>query len=217
MKDIRKHIAKIITISGILIIVLGLITILIPSLATPKYRLYKNSNDVTNLYLAGGDEESYTYSLSNPEDSSFFDTNYSYDIEATNNILGSVNVNRLYANNSLNSNRHNISLYLSFVVDIEDGFEEMVNNTEYKVVELPSLYLSSTLEDKLSSSLLVNGDNLAYTFSEVKFDFQTSDIIDEDLNICINSSNNLTFVDENENYYRFELSVIDIDLLFFVG
>ena len=217
MKDIRKHIAKIITISGILIIVLGLITILIPSLATPKYRLYKNSNDVTNLYLAGGDEESYTYSLSNPEDSSFFDTNYSYDIEATNNILGSVNVNRLYANNSLNSNRHNISLYLSFVVDIEDGFEEMVNNTEYKVVELPSLYLSSTLEDKLSSSLLVNGDNLAYTFSEVKFDFQTSDIIDEDLNIYINSSNNLTFVDENENYYRFELSVIDIDLLFFVG
>ena len=217
MKDIRKHIAKIITISGILIIVLGLITILIPSLATPKYRLYKNSNDVTNLYLAGGDEESYTYSLSNPEDSSFFDTNYSYDIEATNNILGSVNVNRLYANNSLNSNRHNISLYLSFVVDIEDGFEEMVNNSQYKVVELPSLYLSSTLEDKLSSSLLVNGDNLAYTFSEVKFDFQTSDIIDEDLNIYINSSNNLTFVDENENYYRFELSVIDIDLLFFVG
>ena len=217
MKDIRKHIPKIITTSGILIIVLGLITILIPSLATPKYRLYKNSNDVTNLYLAGGDEESYTYSLSNPEDSSFFDTNYSYDIEATNNILGSVNVNRLYANNSLNSNRHNISLYLSFVVDIEDGFEEMVNNTEYKVVELPSLYLSSTLEDKLSSSLLVNGDNLAYTFSEVKFDFQTSDIIDEDLNIYINSSNNLTFVDENENYYRFELSVIDIDLLFFVG
>lgn len=217
MKDIRKHIPKIITTSGILIIVLGLITILIPSLATPKYRLYKNSNDVTNLYLAGGDEESYTYSLSNPEDSSFFDTNYSYDIEATNNILGSVNVNRLYANNSLSSDRYNISLYLSFVVDIEDGFEEMVNNSQYKVVELPSLYLSSTLEDELSSSLLVNGDNLAYTFSEVKFDFQTSDIIDEDLNICINSSNNLTFVDENENYYRFELSVSDIDLLFFVG
>lgn len=217
MKDIRKHIPKIITISGILIIVLGLITILIPSLATPKYRLYKNSNDVTNLYLAGGDEESYTYSLSNPEDSSFFDTNYSYDIEATDNILGSVNVNRLYANNSLSSNRHNISLYLSFVVAIEDGFEEMVNNTEYKVVELPSLYLSSTLEDELSSSLLVNGDNLAYTFSEIKFDFQTSDIIDEDLHIYINSSNNLAFVDENENYYRFELSVIDIDLLFFVG
>lgn len=217
MKDIRKHIPRIITISGILIIVLGLITILIPSLATPKYRLYKNSNDVTNLYLAGGDEESYTYSLSNPEDSSFFDTNYSYDIEATNNILGSVNVNRLYANNSLSSNRHNISLYLSFAVDIEDGFEEMVNNTEYKVVELPSLYLSSTLEDELSSSLLVNGDNLAYTFSEIKFDFQTSDIIDEDLHIYINSSNNLAFVDENENYYRFELSVIDIDLLFFVG
>lgn len=217
MKDIRKHIPKIITISGILIIVLGLITILIPSLATPKYRLYKNSNDVTNLYLAGGDEESYTYSLSNPEDSSFFDINYAYDIEATNNILGSVNVNRLYANNSLSSDRHNISLYLSFVVDIEDGFEEMVNNSQYKVVELPSLCLSSTLEDKLSSSLLVNGDNLAYTFSEVKFDFQTSDIIDEDLHIYINSSNNLTFVDENENYYRFELSVIDIDLLFFVG
>lgn len=217
MKDIRKHIPKIITTSGILIIVLGLITILIPSLATPKYRLYKNSNDVTNLYLAGGDEESYTYSLSNPEDSSFFDTNYSYDIEATNNILGSVNVNRLYANNSLSSDRYNISLYLSFVVDIEDGFEEMVNNSQYKVVELPSLYLSSTLEDELSSSLLVNGDNLAYTFSEVKFDFQTSDIIDEDLNIYINSSNNLTFVDENENYYRFELSVSDIDLLFFVG
>ena len=93
----------------------------------------------------------------------------------------------------------------------------MVNNTEYKVVELPSLYLSSTLEDELSSSLLVSGDNLAYTFSEIKFDFQTSDIIDEDLHIYINSSNNLTFVDENENYYRFELSVIDIDLLFFVG
>ena len=217
MKNIRKHIPKIITISGILIIILGLITILIPSLATPKYRLYKNNNDVTNLYLAGGDEESYTYSLSNPEDSSFFDTNYSYDIEATNNILGSVNVNRLYANNSLSSNQHNISLYLSFVVDIEDGFEEMVNNSEYKVVELPSIYLSSTLEDELSSSLLVSGDNLAYTFSEIKFDFQTSDIIDEDLHIYINSSNNLTFVDENENYYRFELSVIDIDLLFFVG
>ena len=217
MQDIKKYIPKIITISGVFIIILGLITILIPSLATPNYRLYKNSNDVTDLYLTSNDEENCVYSLSNEEDSKVFAVNYSYDFDSFTNTLGSININTLYADNNLSSDKHSISLFLNVVIGIEGEFEEFVNSNEYKLLSVPSIYLSSTLNKQLSDTLEIGGNNLTYSFKEIKFDFATSDLIDRDLKVYINALDKLLFSDNSGNFYDLELYISDIDLWFFVG
>ncbi len=200
---------------GILLIICSLLIILIPSLTTPNYRLYKNGVDYTDDYLLISDRNTYSYNLSNADDEAFFNLE-TYDKDENSHVLASINLNGLYNNNNLTGTR-DLALAMSFTIAVEEGFAEINNDDNYILTSIPSLFLTSSLSsNSISSSYALIGDNSSYTFNDIQIDNFTNDQENYFINIVAN--NNLRYrslADGSE--VNFALEISDISLMFFAS
>lgn len=164
---LNKYKKPLVIIIGILLIVAGLLTVIIPSMVKKDFRLVKNNEDVTSLYLSASSKDDLSktyYSLNNPNEDKYFsslseDGKISIDLKT---ILE--NNQEIYPNSS-----YMIEINFDFDVENYSLYQE-----DYNLVSYPEINLTF-------------GDYYQESFTFNYFSFSTGEIYLE--NVIIDNLN----------------------------
>ena len=199
--------------AGIPIILVGLLLVLIPSLTTPKYLMYKNGENVTNQYSLASNEEEYlktVYSTLNYEEKDYFLLSNEEE-----NIVSKINISSIYDSN-FNEEGRKVSLNITFNFEYNEQFVNNINAGLEKISAYPGIYLSLNTNEKevKTSSLGLIPFSTTLEFEEFELgNFNKDKLTDGYINVISEGSfETLTNSGENKTY---DFNVSRIDLEFF--
>ena len=197
--------------AGIFFILVGLLLILIPSLTSPKYLMYKNGVNVTNEYSLATSEEEYlktVYSSLNNDEIDYF--LLSSDEE---NIVSKIDISSIYDSNFAEDGRK-ASLNVTFSFEYNEEFTNNVNAGLEKISAYPGLYLSLKTNEK---ELKTSSAGLIPFSTSLKFEeFELGSYLKSTLNDgfinVIKEGNFETLTNSGETKtYDFQVSRIDLE------
>ena len=197
--------------TGIFFILVGLLLILIPSLTSPKYLMYKNGINVTNEYSLATTEEEYLktiYSSLNNDEKNYF--LLSSDEE---NIVSKIDISSIYDSNFAEDGRK-VSINVSFSFEYSEEFINNVNAGLEKISAYPGIYLSLKANE---NELKTSSSGLLPFSTSLKFDefelgsYSKNKFTDGFINVIKEGNfETLTNSDETKTY-DFQVSRIDLE------